>query len=132
MLVCLYKLKEKELFPKRISSGQGGEKWTAQANICFTFFIMRFGLSMEVTSGSMGILPCSMLHCISTWFPSVLMFFCTLWQISESSHSVHVTVPQLPSSTGFLAADTKNAHYVSLEGIGNQLIPSLALNSQIF
>lgn len=68
--------------------------------LCFTCSIMRFGQPMEVTSDPMGILPCSMLHCISSRFPPVLVIFYTLWQVSQSLRRVPITVPQLPSSTG--------------------------------
>jgi len=78
------------------------------------FSIMRFGQPMKVTNDSVGILPWSMVH--GPWstvftqdFP-VLKILCSLWQVSQSSHRAHITVPWLPSSTRFLDADTNNAY----------------------
>lgn len=97
ILVHLYALKE--LFPARISSGQGGEKQTAQANICF---------ALPFLAGDLGslwtwlVIPWECCHAplyiLSVYL--VLVLFCTLADITNS-HSAHITVLRFPLARFF-------------------------------
>lgn len=100
---------------------------TSQHLLCFAFSVMRFGQSVDVISDPVGILPCSIY--ILNVYP-VLVLFWTLADITSSQcthHSASVSFFQI-----FFTVDTSSVYKVFLEGAGNQLIPSLALDSEVF